>query len=266
MKTFLAALVAGLIGGGAAVGVVALDLLPRQAKPLAAAQPETASLEQNESAAPTNRDEEVEALKRQVEALEVRLAKPAATDNTAEIEALRAEIAQLKNARPAAAVAGDSVDVPPTPAVTPEFDTAVRDVMNRVAEERAAERRLNAHAERLSELEAQKLQIAEYIPNLVKNQAANLGIPEASIAEVSNVLVLHAQTRAEIQSEIRGQRIDDAEVDDEAYKLKFEELNQSTITALSSQVDQATAEKILGSLERAARNNRDNNQGRRGQR
>jgi hypothetical protein len=260
MKTLIAAIAAGLIGGGSAVGVVALDLIPQTRPTVVTSKADPADISTPEAAPQDDRDEQIDALKRQIEALEVRLAKPA---EDAEVAALRKEVDELKKAgitpaKPAAQ--GEAVNVAPAPAVTPEFDSAVREVMTRVADERAEERRLNQQAERLSELEAQKQQIAEYVPNLVKNQAANFGIAEASIPDVSAALVGHAQMRAEIASEIRGLRIDGAEVDDEAYKAKFEELNQTTIAALSTYVDAETAEKLVNSLDRAGRRNADNNQ------
>jgi hypothetical protein len=263
MKTFLAVIAAGLIGGGSAIGAFALDLIPQPKTTVVTSQAGSGELPGESAPATGDRDEEIDALKHQIEALEVRLAKETGADNAATIAALQKEVDDLKRARvvaPKPTTEGEvAVDVTPAPAVTAEFDTAVREVMTRVAEERAEERRLNQQAERLSELEAQKLQIAEFVPNLVKNQAANLGIAESVIPDVSNALVAHAQLRAEIASEIRGLRIDDLEIDDEAYKAKNEELNQSTITALSAFVDVETAEKLVTSLDRAARNNRDNN-------
>ena len=271
MKTFLSVLVAGLLGGGAAVGAVMLGFVPLPAQKTEVArtvEPLEGELQASAPAADT-RDEEIAELKKQLAALEVRIDKPAAASSSDEVAALRKEIETLKHARTVApttaATDGDAVvEVAPAPAVTPEFDSAVREVMTRVAEERAAERKLEAQAERLAQLEQQKTQIAEFVPQLVKNQAANLNIPEASIPDVSNVLVAHAQMRAELASEMRGLRIDGEEVDDEAYKLKFDELNQNTVAALSSYVDAETADKLVNSLDRAARNNGNNgrNQGR----
>lgn len=269
MKTFLAVLVAGLIGGGVAVGSVALGLVPMPEH--TSEVPRTVSPLDGEpvSQAPndTEREGEVAALKKQIASLEVRLDTPADTTTNAEVAALRKELEELKKARtvspkPSAAEGEDALEVAPAPAVTAEFDSAVREVMTRMAEERAEERRLEAQAERLQQLEQQKTQIAEFVPQLVKNQAANLGIPEGSIADVSNALVTHAQLRAELASEMRGLRIDGQEVDAEDYKQKFEELNQTAITALSSYVDEATAEKLVNSIERAGRNNRDGGNGR----
>ncbi|MCB9934771.1 MAG: hypothetical protein H6840_03680 [Planctomycetes bacterium] len=273
MKTFLAVLAAGLIGGGAAIGAVILGLVPVPAQSSEVAR--TVGPLAGETAAPApaagTRDEEIAELKKQIAALEVRLDKPADASSSDELAALRKELDELKKARAvsprsAATEGEDVVEVTPAPAVTPEFDSAVREVMTRVAEERAEERRLEAQAERLQQLEQQKTQIAEFVPQLVKNQAANLGIAEASIPDVSNALVTHAQLRAELASEMRGLRIDGEEVDDEAYKLKFEELNQNTIAALSSYVDAETAEKLVNSIDRAGRINRDNgnNNGRNG--
>ncbi len=271
MKTFLAILAAGLLGGGAAIGAVMLGFIPLPVQKTEVARTVGPLEGDPEASSPVadTRDEEIAELKMQLASLEVRIDKPAAASSSDEVAALRKEIEALKHARtiaPAtAATDGEAaVEVAPAPAVTPEFDSAVREVMTRVAEERAAERKLEAQAERLAQLEQQKTQIAEFVPQLVKNQAANLNIPEASIPDVSNVLVAHAQMRAELASEMRGLRIDGEEVDDEAYKLKFEELNQNTVAALSSYVDAETADKLVKSLDRAARNNGSNgrNQGR----
>ena len=62
---------------------------------------------------------------------------------------------------------------------------------------------------------------------------------------------------------MRGLKIDGEEIDAEAYKQKFEELNQTTIAALTSYVDEATAEKLVNSLDKAARNNNGGNNNRR---
>lgn len=271
MKTILAVLAAGLLGGGAAIGAVMLGFIPLPVQKTEVARTVGPLEGDPEASSPVadTRDEEIAELKKQLAYLEVRIDKPTAASSSDEVAALRKEIEALKQARaiaqtPAATDGEAAVEVAPAPAVTPEFDSAVRDVMTRVAEERAAERKLEAQAERLAQLEQQKTQIAEFVPQLVKNQAANLNIPEASIPDVSNVLVAHAQMRAELASEMRGLRIDGEEVDDEAYKLKFEELNKNTVAALSSYVDAETADKLVKSLDRAARNNGSNgrNQGR----
>ncbi|MCA8914533.1 MAG: hypothetical protein KDB90_03905 [Planctomycetes bacterium] len=269
MKIFLVALAAGLIGGGAAIGAVALNLVPVVPKANeVTAKSSTPELDDTQSA-PSDRgyDQQITDLKHQVEALEVQLSKAKVPDNSDEVAELRKELDELKKAKKSAtpkAIEGESeVDVAPAPAVTPEFDAAVREVIARAAEERAEDRRLQAQADRLSELEAQKTQIAEFVPKLVANQASNLGIAEAVVPDVSNALVTHAQFRAELASEMRGLKIDGEEIDAEAYKQKFEELNQTTIAALTSYVDEATAEKLVNSLDKAARNNNGGNNNRR---
>jgi hypothetical protein len=263
MKTVLAVLAAGLIGGGAAIGAVALDLIPKPKTTVVATQAGPSELPSESAPKADDRHAEIEALRHQVEALEVRLAKNTDQDSDSAVAALQKEVDELKKARvvaPKPKAEGEvAVDVTAAPAVTAEFDTAVREVMTRVAEERAEERRLNQQAERLSELEAQKLQIAEYVPKLVEKQAATLGIAEAVIPDVSNALVAHAQFRAEIASDIRGQRIDGLEIDEAANKAKFEELHTNTVTSLSSYVDAATAEKLVNSLDKTARKQADDN-------
>lgn len=275
MKTFLAALAAGLIGGGAAVGVIALDLIP-QNKATETAKSAAPKLDEGESAtAPRDYESEITELKHQIDALEIRLTKQGSGEATAtseEVEALKGEIAALKDASKTAprpdAEGEDVVDVEASPTVTNEFDSAVREVLTRVQEENAENRRLERQAERLQQLEERKTQIAEFIPNLVNNQAANLGIEESVVPDVSAALVTHAQYRAEIASEMQGLRIDDEEVDTEAYQQKFEELNQTTVAALTTYVDQETAERLVSTIARAGRNNRDGGgrQGRNGRR
>ncbi|MCB9894312.1 MAG: hypothetical protein H6839_07680 [Planctomycetes bacterium] len=269
MKTFLAALAAGLIGGGAAVAVIALNLVPVAPKANEVTA-KTGSLElEGGEAAPVARDydAQISDLKHQVEALEVQLSKAQSSGSSDEVAALRKELDELKKARKVVAsdpVEGEAaVDVEPAPTVTPDFEAAVREVMTRAAEERAEDRRLQAQTQRLTALEAQKTQIAEFIPKLVANQAERLGIAEAVIPDVSNALVTHAQFRAELDSEIRGLKIDGEEIDAEAYKQKYEELNQTTIAALSSYVDQETAEKLVTTLDKAARNTNDGGSNRR---
>lgn len=264
MNTFLSILVAGLLGGATAIGIAWVGFGSAPAQKIEMVRTvEPLDAEPEASARATNsRDEEIADLKRQLAVLEVRIGKPADSSTDDEIAALRKEVEALKLARavtsvPETAEGEAAVAISPAPAATPEFDSAVRDAMTRIAEERADARRLEAQAERLAQLEQQKTQIAEFVPQLVKNQSAKLNIPEASIPGLSNVLVIHAQMRAELTSEMRGLRIDGEEVDDEAYKLKFEELNRNTIAALSSYVDVETADKLVNSLDRAARNNRD---------
>lgn len=264
MKTFLAALAAGLIGGGAAVGVIALDLIPQAKTAETAKTAEPLALDEGGStSAPRDYENEITELKHQIEALEVRLSKSSdGSSSSDEIAALKAEINELKKARSTATRSvepgTDAVDVESAPAVTPEFDGAVREVLNRVQEENQEARRLERQAERLQRLEAQKAQIAEFIPNLVQNQAGNLGIDESVVPDVSNALVTHAQYRAEIASEMQGLRIDGQEVDTEAYQQKFEELNQTTVAALTTYVDQETAERLVSVIARGGRDNRDN--------
>ena len=72
---------------------------------------------------------------------------------------------------------------------------------------------------------------------------------------MSAALVTHAQYRAEILSEIEGKRIDGEEIDREANQQKLEELNETTIAALSSYVDEETAKNLVGAIGRAGRDN-----------
>ncbi len=256
MKTILAVLAAGFLGAGAALGAVALGLVPlnnrvqsAQVAPVAIDGPESTATDHSAS-------EEIAGLRKDLAKLSVDIeqsksAKP--TDHSAEIASLKAEIAALKTSKPASAPVAAPEDGPA--AGSSDFDTAVRGVVTRLEEERREERRLERQADRAKELEDQKVQISEYIPRFVEGQAARLNIPQGSIAEVSNALVTHLQFRAELRSERDGQRIDGVEVDDKAYEQKMTDLDATTSAALSTYVDAETAKNILNAVNRTGGRN-----------
>ncbi|MCA8912772.1 MAG: hypothetical protein KDB82_13800 [Planctomycetes bacterium] len=264
MKTFLAALAAALIGGGAAIGAVALNLVPvqKQANQVSA---DVQPLDGEETPVPkTNADYEkqIQDLNQKIEALEVQLSKKDDSASRAEVDALKAQIAKLNRpAAPAGEVTeGETAEGSPPAAAPadPQFEAAVRDVYAKIEEERVEQRRTERQAQRLEQLEQAKQRASEFIPKLVEARASALNIPEASIPDVSAALVTHAQYRAEILSEIEGKRIDGEEVDREANQKKLEELNETTIAALTSYVDEETAKNLVGAVSRAGRDN--NNQ------
>lgn len=256
MKTILAVLAAGFLGAGAALGAVALGLVPldnrvqgAQVAPAAIDEPETAAGKQSAT-------DEIAALRKDLAKLSVdleqsRSAKPA--DHSDEIDSLKAEIAALKTSRPASAPVAAPEGGPA--AGSSDFDTAVRGVVSKLEEERREERRLERQADRIKELEEQKVQISEYIPRFVEGQAERLNIPAASIADVSNALVTHLQFRAELRSEREGQRIDGVEVDDKSFEQKMTDLDAATATALSTYVDAETAKNILNAVNRTGGRN-----------
>lgn len=261
MKTFLAALAAGLIGGGAVIGVVALNLVPMQPK-TKPVNTEIGALELSDAPAvqtSTEHDALIRNLTEKVQSLEVQLAKKSTAVSREEYDSLKAELAKLKSTSPTVAKSedvetaeGPVSEVAPS---DPAFESAVRDVYARIEAERIEERRTERQAQRLEQLEQSKQRIAEFVPKLVESRAANLNIPETVVADVSAALVTHAQYRAEIQSEVDGQRIDGQEIDKEATQQKLDELDQTTVAALTTYVDEETATQLVSALSRTGRDN-----------
>jgi hypothetical protein len=258
MKIVLAILAAGFLGAGAAVGAVSLGLVPTKAPTETAKTVPAPDIKDDAGTGADNTalQAEIAQLRNDLATLRANQPAPAAAGPTqAEVDALKKEIAELKKARPVV-VAADGSSPAPAPAVTPEFDSNVRAVLESVEAERRETRRLERQTERLADLERQKTQIAEYVPNLVSNQAERLNIPAEQITAVSNVLVTHAQSRAETRSTRDGERIDGIEVDDAAFDKKLEDLDAATLASLTTYVDQATAENLLRAINGGGRNQR----------
>jgi hypothetical protein len=272
MKTVLAVLASGLIGGGAAIGAVALNLVPMQTKTNQVAT-DVSPLEGDESPAPRSSAEyekQIADLNRKYDTLEAKYSQRDGGVRHEEVEALKAQLAALKK-NPATVAKKAAGDTPadagdaPNP-VDPQFENAVRDVYTKIEAERTEKRRTEMQARRLEQLEQAKQRAAEFIPKLVEARASALNIPEASIKDVSTSLVSHAQYLAEIRSEAAGKRINGEVVDRDATQKKIDDLNQTTISALTSYVDEDTAKNLVGAVSRAGRDNNNNNRrrGRRG--
>ncbi|MCC6465446.1 MAG: hypothetical protein IT463_08930 [Planctomycetes bacterium] len=275
MKTILAAVVAGVIGSGATVAALTTGLVALPASDTPANQPRVAAADPAESTAATGGDvtAELASLRAELQALratqeQAQPAAPAAIDMDALVKTVREELKKDVIAAPAspAGVTG-STSVPAQPA-DPNFDTAVRGVIERMQAEQAETRRLGRQAERVSELETAKQRVAETIPKFVESQAQRMNLTPEQVTAVSNTLVGHLQARADLASERQGLRIDDQQVDDEAFKARFEQLDQATLAALGTSVDAATADSLLKAANRAGegggRNEPRGPQGRRG--
>lgn len=262
MKIVLAILAAGFLGAGAAVGAVSMGLVPTKAPNEAAktlpAPAITDTHGATDAAAIAMLDTELALLRNDLATLRANQPAAQASGPTqAEVDALKKELAELKKARPVVA-ATEGGSPAPAPAVTAEFDSNVRAVLDSVEAERREARRLERQTERLAELERQKTQIAEFVPNLVSNQAQRLNIPADQIPSVSSVLVTHAQSRAETRSIRDGERIDGIEIDDAAFDKKLEDLDAATLASLTTFIDQTTAENLLRAINGGGRNNRGN--------
>ncbi len=248
MKTVLAAVAAGLIGAGASTGLIVSGVIPVGTNT-------THTAKVTPAAEPADNSDNL-ALKREIDALraeqgnlrsELKREQPGAVDPR--VSELEAEVAALKRARTA------PVEAPKEgPAVqTGEFDTAVRDVITRVEEERVEQRRLERQADRIKNLETEKQRLTESVPRTIQNLSARLNIPETSVNDVSNVLVLHAQTRAEIRSERQSQQIDRIEIDQAAFEQKLKDLDQTTLTSLGTHISPESAQSALNLINRTSR-------------
>ena len=73
----------------------------------------------------------------------------------------------------------------------------------------------------------------------------------------------HAQFRVELFSEAAEKKIDGEEVDGESFKQSLEELNETTLSALSASVDEETAQKLMKSVNRGNKRGGDRGNNRR---
>lgn len=258
MKTLIAAIVAGLLGAGAAVGVIAGGLvpLPETTARRAPAAPQHEAEGAEAGAAHNDSGAEVARLRNEIKDMQLALdrataAGAAGKDAEKEIAALKADIAALKRASVAAPRSGEGTTAGEAPKpVDPAFEEAVRTVNAKLDAEKQEQRRLDRQAARIADLEAGKQRIAETIPKFVQSQAQRLNLDETQVAAVSNALVAHLTARADITSERAGQRIDDVEVDDAAFDKRLEDLDATTLAALTSTLPKDAAENILRSANR----------------
>ncbi|MBX3473560.1 MAG: hypothetical protein KF754_04190 [Planctomycetes bacterium] len=250
MKTFAAAVVAGLLGAGAAVGAVAAGWVQA---PTSEPAPRRASIvAESEPAGTPDHSAEINALRTQIKDLELALDKGRASDNSAEIAKLKAEIEGLKRQGVVAAKPAEPVTAPqtgPAPA-EPDFEAAVRAVSAKMEAERVEQRRLDRQAARITQLEESKKRIAENTPKFVESQAQRLNLDASQVTAVSTALVAHLQARAELDSERQGMRIDDREVDQADFEAREKVLNDAALNALTATLPKETAEQLLRTANR----------------
>lgn len=251
MKTVVAAIVAGLIGGGAVIGAVVGGLVPMPApEPAAKRAPADPA---PEAAAPrSDHSAEIDALKSKIKDLEFAIEQGKSSVSTKEIDALKAEIAELK-ARPAVAAKPAETVVAPKDGPVPAeagFEEAVRAVSAKMEAERVEQRRLDRQAARVNQLEDSKKRISENIPKFVEGQAQRLNLDSTQVSTVSNALVEHLQAKADLDSEKQSLRIDDKEVDDAAFDAREEALDETALNALTAAVPKETAEQLLRTANR----------------
>lgn len=251
MKTVAAVIVAGLLGGGAAIGAVSAGLVTvPSAEPTARRAPAEPAAE----AATANSDQsaEINALKSKIKDLEFAIEQGKSTVSAKEVEALKAEVAELK-ARPTVVAKPAETVVAPKDGPAPAdagFEEAVRAVSAKMEAERVEQRRLDRQAARVVQLEESKKRIGENIPKFVEGQAQRLNLDATQVSTVSNALVAHLQAKADLESEKQSLRIDDKEVDDAAFDAREEALDETALNALTAAVPKETAEQLLRTANR----------------
>ncbi|MBP9891692.1 MAG: hypothetical protein KBG84_07270 [Planctomycetes bacterium] len=258
MKTILAALVAGLLGGGAVVGAVASGVVPMEALAareskvksapaedtgIAALEEENAQLREKINVQSKELGDLGSDLKRTRNDLDEMNKKLADT-------ASKSDLAKLASGAPAAT---SEPEAPPVegaaPAVStpnsPEYRAAWRAEQEAYEKERQEQRRLNQQAERITALEARKVALAESIPKIVASQAQRLNLNETQVKACSDALLAHAIKRAELFSSVQEKRINDEDVDQELVQQLTADLDAATKAALMGSVDEKTAESLL---------------------
>lgn len=281
MKIILAALVAGLVGGGAVVGAVASGVVPMDAlgsreskvkaapaqdSSVAALEEENAQLREKIGAQAKELNDLGSALKQTRNDLDAMNKKLADVPTRADL-AKAAPSAPAPNSTPAVAPSDGSQ---PAPAVaspnSAEYRAAWRAEQEAYEKERQEQRRLNQQAERVKLLEEQKTLVAKTIPETLSGQAQRLNLNETQVKACSDALVGHAQKRLEIMSAIAEKRINDEEIDQEAVQAQLADLDAATKATLLASVDEKTADSLLQMTNRAGRGGNDNGRGGRGTR
>lgn len=278
MKLILAALAAGLIGGGAVVGAVASgvvpmdNLAPREAKvktgiesnaDIAALEEENASLRGKLEQQSKDLNELGSTLKQTRNDLDAMNKKLADKASKADLE----KAAAAKPATPASTAPAPDGSTP-APVVaspnSPEYRAAWRAEQEAYEKERQEQRKLNQQADRIKQLEEAKTLAAETIPKTLASQAQRLNLNETQVKAASDTLVAHAIKRLELLSSIQEKRINDEEIDQEAIQQQLADLDAATKATLMGSVDEKTAESLLQMTNRSGRNNGGNNRGRMG--
>lgn len=275
MKTILAAVVAGLLGGGAVVGAVATGVVPleqfapREAKVKAASDSsvDLAALEEENANLRGKVDQQSNGLRDLGSALKQTRADLDALNKKLADTASKADLAKVASSAPATsapeAAPSDGPQAAPVVASpnSPEYRSAWRAEQEAYEKERQEQRRLNQQAERVKLLEEQRTLVAKTIPETLTSQAQRLNLNETQVKACSDALVGHAQKRLELMSAVAEKRINDEEVDQELIQQQFADLDAATKATLLGSVDEKTAESLLQMTNRAGRGGNENGRG-----
>ncbi len=275
MKLILAALVAGLIGGGAVVGAVASGVVPmenfapREAKlktgtesnaDIAALEEENASLRGKLEQQSKDLNEIGSTLKQTRNDLDAMNKKLADKASKADLE--KAAASRTADAHSTAPATDGSSPAPVVAAPnSPEYRSAWRAEQEAYEKERQEQRKLNQQAERVKQLEEQKALVAKTIPETLASQAQRLNLNETQVKACSDALVAHATKRLELMSAIAEKRINDEDVEQEVIQQQLADLDAATKATLLGSVDEKTAESLLQMTNRTGRNNGGNTRG-----
>ncbi len=253
MKTILAALVAGVIGGGAVLGVSTAGLIPmdglvrRPPKHPSNVKEETTDIAANNEDSRTLRNEIVqlrkelseETVKRgklESEILGLNIAlKDKADKGLLDLKADKSDLAAVKG--PAAVVEVDGGKI--------SMREAVRAELVALEAEKVEKERQTRQEKRLKDLETFKAQIREGVPPLTQRFAQEAKLDDVKKAGVDNILIAHLAVRADLASEREGLRIDGRPMDNDTYKLRTDAQDQSTMSSLLTLVDEVTAKGMI---------------------
>jgi hypothetical protein len=168
MKTIIAAVAAGLIGGGAAIGAVAAGLVP--VPQAASTRVSTPLPEAPEPESDSGRDYEAAIAKLGSEIDGLKVVRPASGMSDADVRKLvKSELDKAAKSAPVATKPVDGEIKTAEPPVAPT-EQAVREVLAKIDEEKAEQARLNRQATRVANLERTKTFITEGVPTFLKGQ------------------------------------------------------------------------------------------------
>lgn len=253
MKTILAALVAGVIGGGAVLGASAAGLIPMDG--LVKRPPKHPSNVKEETTDIAANNEDSRALRNEIANLRKQLTEEATKRGKLESEILGLNIALKDKAdKGLLDLKADKSDLAAVkgPAAVVEVDgskisvrEAVRAELVALEAEKLEKERQTKQEKRLKDLETFKVQIREGVPGLTQRFAQEAKLDDVKKAAVDNILIAHISVRADLASEREGLRIDGRPMENDTYKLRTDAQDQSTMSSLLTQVDEATAKGML---------------------
>ncbi|MCC6574868.1 MAG: hypothetical protein IT462_13900 [Planctomycetes bacterium] len=245
MKTILAAVAAGIIGGGAAaVGAVSMGLVQ---PPSNRARAEVARED-----APAGDDKglkkEIDALRKQLSEesgkrakLEnelVTLGRDKADKSSLDLKADKSDLVAIKATGPA--VLPDGKPVPE------ELNASIRAVMASMEAEKTEKDRVAKQDARVKSLEERKTRIRENVPKFMSKIAEENKLNEQQKSDIANILINHLVARSDIASEQESLRIDGKPVDKEGFKMRTDGQDSLTQTAISTLLsNEEVAKKIL---------------------